>query len=202
MRQCACIYILQTRAYNSTVSPFIFSDAMYHDFARNLKRRELGGSSATINRLESAGFLLFTSLLQALLQFMINNFISIAQVTVNVFNYDTIPGKGLLQFLEKKKYTDVNFVVEGHQVPAHRCVVAAQSDYFDCLLFGSMKEARSDEIVLEDTPLEAFRVLLHYMYSGSVKTLDMQVRGCHDCLLYTTQIIGIETIWDLHTLTK
>ena len=133
---------------------------------------------------------------------VINNFISIAQVTVNVFNYDTIPGKGLLQFLEKKKYTDVNFVVDGHQVPAHRCVVAAQSDYFDCLLFGSMKEAHSDEIVLEDTPLEAFRVLLHYMYSGSVKTLDMQVRGCHDCLLYTTQIIGVETIWDLHTLTK
>ena len=60
--------------------------------------------------------------------------ISIAQVTLNVFNYDTIPGKGLLQFLEKKKYTDVTFVVEGHQVPAHRCVVASQSDYFDCIL--------------------------------------------------------------------
>lgn len=95
---------------------------------------------------------------------------------MNIFNYDTIPGKGLLQFLEKKKYTDVTFVVEGVQVPAHRCVVASQSDYFDCLLFGSMKEAHSDEITLEDTPLEAFHVLLKYMYSGSVKTLDMQVR--------------------------
>ena len=126
--------------------------------------------------------------------------ISIAQVTLNVFNYDTIPGKGLLQLLEKKKYTDVIFVVEGHQVPAHRCVVASQSDYFDCLLFGSMKEARSDEITLEDTPLEAFHVLLNYMYSGSVRTLDMQVRVCHDRLLYTTQMMSVETIWDLHTL--
>ena len=106
-----------------------------------------------------------------------NNFTSTAQVTLNVIDYNTIPGKGLLQFLQKKKYTDVNFVVDAHQVPAHRCVVAAQSDYFDCLLFGSMKEACSDEIVLEDTPLEAFIILLEYIYSGSVKKiLDMQVR--------------------------
>ena len=125
----------------------------------------------------------------------------IAQVTLNVFNYDTIPGKGLLQFLEKKKYTDVTFVVEGHQVPAHRCVVASQSEYFDCLLFGSMKEARSDEITLEDTPLEAFHVLLNYMYSGSVKILDMQVRVCYDHLLYTTQMMGIETTIDQEIFT-
>lgn len=108
--------------------------------------------------------------------FVSTNFISIAQVTLNVFNSDTIPGRGLLQLLEKKKYTDVTFIVEGHQVPAHRCVVASQSDYFDCLLFGSMKEARSDEITLEDTPLEAFRALLKYMYCGLISTLDMEVR--------------------------
>ena len=80
-------------------------------------------------------------------------------------------------------------------------MLAAKSEYFDCLLFGSMKEARSDEITLEDTPLEAFHVLLNYMYSGSVKILDMQVRVCYDHLLYTTQMMGIETTIDQEIFT-
>lgn len=97
-------------------------------------------------------------------------------MSFNITHYDTTPCNGLLQLLEKEKYTDITFIVENHRVPAHRCVVASQSDYFDCLLFGSMKEARSDEITLEDTPLEAFRLLITYMYSGTVKTVDMEVR--------------------------
>ena len=109
--------------------------------------------------------------------------IFLADVDLNIFNYDNIPGKGLLLLLEKKKYTDVTFLVEGHRISAHRCIVASQSDYFDCLLFGSMKEAQSDEVTLEDTPVEAFRVLLSYMYSGVVKTLELLVSPLSDhCL--------------------
>lgn len=110
--------------------------------------------------------------------------IFLADVDLNIFNYDNIPGKGLLLLLEKKKYTDVTFLVEGHRISAHRCIVASQSDYFDCLLFGSMKEAQSDEVTLEDTPVEAFRVLLSYMYSGVVKTLELLVSPLSDhCLV-------------------
>ena len=104
-----------------------------------------------------------------------HSFCSVAKVDLNIFNYDNIPGKGLLLLLEKQKYTDVTFLVEGHRISAHRCIVASQSEYFDCLLFGSMKEAQSKEITLEDTSLEAFRVLLSYMYSGIVKSLDLLV---------------------------
>lgn len=43
VRQCACIYISFRRAYNSTVSAFMFSDAVFHDFARNLKGGNLVG---------------------------------------------------------------------------------------------------------------------------------------------------------------
>lgn len=114
--------------------------------------------------------------------------IFLANVDLNIFNYDNIPGKGLLLLLEKKKYTDVTFLVEGYRISAHRCIVASQSDYFDCLLFGSMKEAQSDEVTLEDTPVEAFRVLLSYMYSGVVKTLELLVSPlsdhCPSCLVH------------------
>eukprot|EP00731_Ephydatia_muelleri_P000226 Em0001g226a len=69
--------------------------------------------------------------------------------------------------LDNKKYVDVTFVVEGQPVPAHRLILASQSDYFDRLFYGKMREANSsDEIPLPNAPLEAFRLLLEFMYSG------------------------------------
>ncbi len=43
------------------------------------------------------------------------------------------------------------------------------------LLFGSMMESKSSTIKLEDTPLKAFKLLLGYMYSGSLESTDQQV---------------------------
>ena len=69
--------------------------------------------------------------------------------------------------LDNKKYVDVTFVLEGQPIPAHRLILASQSDYFDRLFYGKVKEATSsDEIPLPNVPLEAFRLLLEFMYSG------------------------------------
>ena len=69
--------------------------------------------------------------------------------------------------LDNKKYVDVTFVVEGQPVPAHRLILASQLDYFDRLFYGKMREANSsDEIPLPNAPLEAFRLLLEFMYIG------------------------------------
>ena len=69
--------------------------------------------------------------------------------------------------LDNKKYVDVTFVVEGQPMPAHRLILASQSDYFDLLFYGKMREANSsDEMPLPNAPLEALRVLLEFMYSG------------------------------------
>ena len=39
-----------------------------------------------------------------------------------------------------------------------------------------MKEAKSDYIRLEDTPWEAFKLILNYMYSGEIHiTTNLQV---------------------------
>ena len=45
------------------------------------------------------------------------------------------------------------------------------------LLYGHMRESECNEIKLEDTPWQAFQVLLEYMYTGQVDKLDFQVRG-------------------------
>ena len=70
----------------------------------------------------------------------------------------------------------MTFLVSG-QVPvmAHRAILASQSEYFECLLYGPMKEGRASKITLEDTPAEAFRELLKFVYSGSVGSLNVMV---------------------------
>ena len=85
------------------------------------------------------------------------------------------------QLLTSGKHSDVTFIITGdweadHHIPAHRVILASQSEYFDRLLFGEMREAHAGaEIMLPDTPLEAFKLLLKYAYSGEVATSDLEV---------------------------
>ncbi|CAI8052521.1 BTB/POZ domain-containing protein 9, partial [Geodia barretti] len=74
----------------------------------------------------------------------------------------------LVKLFGRQLYTDVTFLVSGQPVGAHRAVLASQSDYFDCLLYGPMIEGRASEITLKETPVEAFRELVRFVYSGSV----------------------------------
>ena len=86
--------------------------------------------------------------------------------------------------LDNKKYVDVTFVVEGQPVPAHRLILASQSDYFDRLFYGKMREANSsDEIPLPNAPLEAFRLLLEFMYSGCLDYDNQPLQICTLCHL-------------------
>lgn len=93
----------------------------------------------------------------------------------SISDFEEVPRGGLLSLLSSEKYTDLSFIVEGKVFRAHRIIVASQSKYFDRLLFGSMKESKCSEIKLQDTPSEAFQLLLRYMYSGSVECTDLQV---------------------------
>lgn len=86
------------------------------------------------------------------------------------------PGVGLLRLFDAQLYTDVSFVLGKQKVHAHRIVLASQSEYFECLLYGPMKEGRSSEITLEETPVEAFRELLKFAYSGRISTMNFTVR--------------------------
>ena len=68
---------------------------------------------------------------------------------------------------ESKNHTDVTFLVCGERVSAHRVILASQSEYFDRLLYGEMKESRQDEIKLQDvSSLQAFQLLIEYAYTG------------------------------------
>ena len=79
-------------------------------------------------------------------------------------------------------FCDVVFVVQGERFPAHRCVVAAASPYFHALLTNGMKEKRQREITLKDVNVDAWRVILSYMYTAKIKFgyVD-EVMQCLEC---------------------
>uniref|UniRef100_A0A672Q637 BTB domain containing 9 n=1 Tax=Sinocyclocheilus grahami TaxID=75366 RepID=A0A672Q637_SINGR len=59
------------------------------------------------------------------------------------------------------------FLVERERFPAHRFILAARGQCFRALLYGGMKESQPQaEVHLEDTRVEAFGMLLQYLYTG------------------------------------
>ena len=86
----------------------------------------------------------------------------------------------IVDLRDDQRHTDVTFLVNGNQkVSAHRLILASQSEYFDRLLFGKMRESqnREDPITLPETPVRAFYMLLEFAYSGylEVKNKPLEV---------------------------
>ena len=83
---------------------------------------------------------------------------------------------GIISLWNMRRHTDVTFTIGTSCITAHRLVLASQSEYFDCMLFGETIEGQPGaEIPLPDTPLEAFQLLLKYAYSGSLKMKNAQL---------------------------
>uniref|UniRef100_A0A1E1XGJ9 BTB/POZ domain-containing protein 9 n=1 Tax=Amblyomma aureolatum TaxID=187763 RepID=A0A1E1XGJ9_9ACAR len=72
------------------------------------------------------------------------------------------------------EYSDVTLVVEDVRLPAHRLVLASCSSYFRALLYGGMRESKQQDVVLQDTPLRAFELLLRYIYTGQLRLSGLQ----------------------------
>nr|CAB3483540.1 unnamed protein product [Digitaria exilis] len=63
--------------------------------------------------------------------------------------------------------SDVSFIVDGEQFPAHRAVIAARSPVFKAELFGTMADATMPSITVQDIEPAAFKVMLRFMYTDS-----------------------------------
>ncbi|XP_062851849.1 BTB/POZ domain-containing protein 9 isoform X2 [Trichomycterus rosablanca] len=73
----------------------------------------------------------------------------------------------LAALVPAEEYSDVTFLVEEKRFPAHRVILAARCQYFRALLYGGMRESQPQaEVRLEDTRVEAFSMLLRYLYTG------------------------------------
>ncbi|XP_053950213.1 BTB/POZ domain-containing protein 9 [Anastrepha ludens] len=87
----------------------------------------------------------------------------------------------MAQLCMNDDYSDVTFIVEDQRLPAHRVILAARSEYFRALLFGGLCESRQSEIELK-IPVEAFKALLKYIYSGRMPLAQMDEDNILDTL--------------------
>lgn len=87
----------------------------------------------------------------------------------------------MAQLCMNSDYSDVTFIVEDQKLYAHRVILAARSEYFRALLFGGLSESHQREITLK-IPVEAFKALLRYIYSGHMSLSQMKEENILDTL--------------------
>ncbi|RWS25960.1 BTB/POZ domain-containing protein 9-like protein [Leptotrombidium deliense] len=81
----------------------------------------------------------------------------------------------LVQLMNNEELSDIVFVVDGESVKAHRVILAVRSEYFRALLFGGLKESRQHEIYLKDIDKSTFKLLLKYIYTGTLDSDEVQM---------------------------
>lgn len=79
------------------------------------------------------------------------------------------------------EYSDVNFIVDSVKFPANRSILAVRSSYFRGMLYGGLAETNQRDIELK-VPLEAFKSLLKYMYTGVMPLNNMKMDDILDSL--------------------
>jgi len=47
-------------------------------------------------------------------------------------------------------------------------VLCHHSRYFDCCLNGAFKEARENQVILEEDSVEAFQLIIHWIFTGNL----------------------------------
>ena len=84
----------------------------------------------------------------------------------------------LINLWKNKGHADVTLIVKNKRIQAHKIILASRSEYFDRLVFGSMKECDLEEIEIKEVEkVDLFEDILEYAYTGSITINgDIQVR--------------------------
>lgn len=105
---------------------------------------------------------------------------------------------------------DVTFVVEGREVPAHRCILAARCETFRRMFNSSMREGQREngqKVEIAEASYAAFFCMLRFIYGGSVtvpEELAVELLGLADrylldglkllCGFTLTNMVSVDTV--------
>ena len=81
------------------------------------------------------------------------------------------------QFRDQSQFIDVRLEVCEHIFPAHRIVLAANSDYFHAMFTDGMKESNQEVIELKDESISpnACKIVMDSIYTGGLHVNEENV---------------------------
>uniref|UniRef100_A0A0D9WFC6 BTB domain-containing protein n=1 Tax=Leersia perrieri TaxID=77586 RepID=A0A0D9WFC6_9ORYZ len=100
------------------------------------------------------------------------------------------------QFLVSGEHSDVNIYVNGHGLVAHahKLILSLGSVIFDKMFTNGMKESSASSVFFEDVPVEAFFLLIQFMYSGQLKADSKEITPVLVELLLLSDQFGITVL--------
>jgi BTB/POZ domain-containing protein 9 len=75
----------------------------------------------------------------------------------------------------QSEYSDIELIIESEHFYAHRIILAARSEYFRALLYGGLCESQHHTIEIKECKVDAFRILLLYIYTGRINLTKEKV---------------------------
>jgi len=76
--------------------------------------------------------------------------------------------KDIATLFNNQELSDVTFIVEGKAIYGNRSILAARCQHFKAMLFGGLKESRSDQIVIPDVTHKVFMAMMSFLYLDEV----------------------------------
>lgn len=113
-----------------------------------------------------------------------------------------------VSLLHDEATADVTFVVDGHEVPAHRCILAARCETFRRMFNSSMREGQmGQKVEIAEVSHAAFACMLQYIYGGAVAVPEdfaVELLGLADrylldglkllCGFTLTSMVSVDTV--------
>jgi hypothetical protein len=93
---------------------------------------------------------------------------------------------------EGELFSDVEVKCEDRTFKCHKNVLAARSKVFAAMLTGNFREGQDNAIVIGDMDAEVLHILLHYVYSGTVKKEDFSIKLFRAAHLYEVSALANE----------
>ncbi|XP_038045590.1 uncharacterized protein LOC119720115 [Patiria miniata] len=98
-------------------------------------------------------------------------------------------GRDLLRIFTQDSGHDIIIKVDGKEIPAHRFMLCARSQYFSAMLEGSWRESSSSEVELTGFSHAAMMLALQFIYGGAYELPDGIVLRE---LLYLADMYGLD----------
>jgi len=85
-------------------------------------------------------------------------------------------GKSNLQIMrsvwEEREFTDAEVRCGGKNFRVHRCILSAAAPFFRAVFSGTMQEAITGVLDIDDAPSSAVEAMLRYIYTGTLGDAD------------------------------